>query len=337
MMLDSLNRALLRDAIKPALWTLLGGSAIAAVIGGVRCLGTEAVVPDLATFGALTSLAIPISWSIIIPIAALAGYVLALAKWVDEGAWTGLSAMGKGGRTLLPSAISAGVLVAVGTASMTLWLEPAARQLARGQLLEASAGYSLSPGATLEIGGMQIRASAMEDGWARELLFSNAALVGMASRGRLVSTKYGLALELERGSMATLQDPPTRISWDRWVRPLPPIRPPRLEIHEQTTRGLSAQAKNSEQLGLNAYYEWAVFWKRFFHPLAALLLPMAMMPLATRKRPAMAIGAISVGYLVAVRLGDTLAFGVGGILAAMSGPLFITLAGLVLWWAWRDR
>ena len=336
-MLDSLNMALLRDAIKPALWTLLGGSAIAAVIAGVRCLGAEAVVPDMATFGALTILAIPISWSIVLPISGLAGYVLALARWVDEGSWTGISAMAKSGRSLLPSAIFTGVLVAMATASMTLWLEPAARRQARHQLLGASADYSLSPGVTIDIGGIALRASAMEGPWARDLLFSNDAVVGMARRGRLVTTNQGLALELEQGSMVALSQPPTRISWDRWVRPLPPRRPAKPQIHEQSTPALRTQAQNTEQLGLNPHYEWAVYWKRFLHPLAVLLLPMAMMPLAIRRRRALAMGGMCIAYLLAVRLGDTLAFGLGGILAATSGPLFVTVAGLVLWWLWRDR
>ncbi len=333
-----ITRAVLRDAAAPAWWTFVAASALSAVVAGVRALWTEGVVLDPLTWVRVLALAVPSLWSIALPAAAAVGIAAAVSRWVEEGAWIGARAAGLSGRHLLPAALVLGGVLAAATAAMTRAGETAARRQTARALSEAAEAASLWPGQAVDLGGVTVRPTRVaDDGWSEELFLAGGGAVGTAARGRVVWAGDVLAVELEDGVMVVGDDPPVRVRFERWVRELPPPSAPRLELDQRSNAELVTVARRTERSGRDASYEWSILYKRLLHPLSALLLPVALIPAATRRRAAASVGLAVVYYLVAVRLGDHLSPSVGPLVAAAFGPVGVALWAAVAWARWGDR
>jgi hypothetical protein len=330
------NRAFLVDGGAPALGVLIAGAVAVAVAVGVAALWRADLVLDVDTWGRWVALAVPAASPLLIPAATAFAGVAVLARWQAEGAWTGLRGCGVAGRTLLPAAVALGLLGAVGAASMTHFGEPWARREARAAVEEPWLRVGLWPHRTTRLGPLTVRPERVADGWAEDVLFTVGDQVGSARRLRVVRAGDGAAVELRDGVLVGPVDHPWRLRWTTWVRTLPADRP-RVQLNERWTGDLRAAAARTEAAGGSASYEWAVYYKRWLHPVAAFLLPWALLPLGAGRRPYLAAALCGVGYLVAVRAGDHLANVVGGLPAAAAGPTFVLVLGLVTWARWWDR
>ena len=325
--------ALLRSATPAVAWVLCGGCAVAAVLGGLQPLMAGAVVPRPAAWLSLVVLSIPASLAIIAPTAATAGGVWTLARWEREGAWLGLRSSGVRGRQLIPAFLLLGLLGGATSGFATHLLGPASRSQIR-ELGRAPGAVELVPNAELRLGGVQLVVRETSGGWASDLFFASQRGFGTARRGRLVASDGGTAVELMDGVLATTEPIPITLSFRRWV--LPVSSSPRVELDELSTEELHVRWVATASAGRDASYERSVAMKRWLHPFAALILPLALLPLGVKARPMAWVGCAGVVYLVAVRLGDQLAFVVGANLAASIGPLAAIAMGLVLWTTWRD-
>lgn len=331
----TLDRAFLRDAVGPATIALVATSSCAAVLSGLRLLH-EAGVVDFATWCWAVLLAIPASASIAVPVAGAVGAVAALSRWVGEGAWAGARAAGVAGARLLGPALALGLVGGITTAAFTGWIEPAVRRTAHVTLAEAASRTRLWPGVATEIGPVVVLPDRVATGVAHDAFLGAPGALGTARRVRVVAASDGPALELSDGVLVITGDPAATLRFTRWTRPLP-ARSPRLELAERTSADLLEVVRRTEADGRDASYERAVLHKRWLHPLATLLLPLALLPLGAGRRPAAGLGLAALGYLVSVRAGDHLAAAVGGLAAASTGPLFVVAVGMVAWARWDDR
>jgi lipopolysaccharide export LptBFGC system permease protein LptF len=327
------GRALLRDAAPVIVVAIAAVVGLGAVVSGARVLQTGAGAPPIGAWLVVVGLSVGPSLSIAIPCGAAAGGVAALARWCEEGAWTGLRASGRGGASLVASVLLIGALAGGGTAAVTLWVEPAARAAAARQLDDALAAFSPWPGRTTDLGELTVRAARVDGVLAEDVFFASDGVIGTARRAHPALGDDGPVVVLEDGVIA---GPDWRATFRTWTRPIE--RPvPRVELAERTTADLARRAEQTARAGRDARYEWAVWWKRFFHPIAAFLAPLALLPLGAGRRPAVALGAAGLGYLVAVRTGDHLASALGPVASASAGPAWIAFLGVVGWATWRDR
>jgi len=315
---------------------LVAGAVAVAVGVGVAALWRADLVLDGWTWARWVALAIPAAGPLLIPAATGFAGVAVLARWRAEGSWTGLRACGIAGRNLLPVAMVWGLTGAVCTGLMTHVGEPWARREAQAAVEDPWLRIGLWPGRTTRLGPLSVRPERVSDGWAEDVWFTVGDQVGSARRMRVVAVGDGAALELREGVLLGPVDHPWRLGWSTWVRDLPPNRP-RVQLNERHTGDLRAAAARTEAAGGAAGYEWAVYYKRWLHPVAAFLLPWALLPLGAGRRPVLSAALCGVGYLVAVRAGDHLAGVVGGLPSAATGPCFVALLGLVTWARWRDR
>ena len=319
--------------------TFGAGCAVAAVVAGVRTLWAGGVVVGPGSWSLLVLLAIPSLWSIVLPAVGAVGTVAAMSRWVDEGAWIGARSVGVRGRTLLPAVLVLGAALGTATAVMTLYGEPLVKRTSARVINEAAADVSLWPGELTDLGPVVVRPERRDKtGYAEALFIAGDGLVGTAQRGRVVRRGEQLAVELIDGSMVFGSGDVVRVEFDRWVRELPAPGSRRLELDQRTNAELAAAATRTQQSGGGASYEWAILYKRYLHPIAALLFPLALLPAgASGRRPAASAALACVGYLVAVRFGDHLATVVGPWLGAATGPLFVALWAAVAWARWADR
>ncbi|MBW1879283.1 MAG: hypothetical protein JRJ84_13050 [Deltaproteobacteria bacterium] len=331
-----MNRAFLFGGGAPAAGVLLAGAVAVAVVVGVAALWRADLVVDGRTWWRWVALAFPAAGPLLIPAATGFAGVAVLARWRAEGSWTGLRGCGIAGRNLLPAVVAWGILGAVGTGCMTHFGEPWARREAQAAVEAPWLRVGLWPGRTTRLGPLSVRPGRVADGWAEDVLFTVGDQVGFAGRMRLVRVGDGAAVELRDGVLVGPVDHPWRLSWSTWVRALP-AHQPRVQLNQRRTSDLRAAAARTEAAGGAAGYEWAVYFKRWLHPVAALLLPWALLPLGAGRRPTLAAALCGVGYLLVVRAGDHVAEVVGGLPAAAAGPCFVVVLGLVTWARWRDR
>jgi hypothetical protein len=319
------------DAMRPAAVVLAAMTGLGAVVAGIASLQGEASLADVGTWVTVVGLALPSTWAIAVPAAAVAAPVAAVAGWMDEGSWTGLAAAGRAGRRLVPGVLAVGLLAGAVTFGMVGWVDPTARRAAH-RLVAASADHAaLYPGITAVIDGVTVRPAAVVDGVAEDVFLADDGAVGTA---RKLSVQDG-QLVLEDGRIARTSGVPWRVGFRRWTRPLPAGGRERVELSERTNPDLAVfVAREGDR---DRGYERAVWLKRYVHPLVTAVAPCALLPLAAAARPLLAIGAAGVGYLVAVRLGDQLAGVAGPALAAATGPIYVAVVGGVAWARWRDR
>jgi lipopolysaccharide export LptBFGC system permease protein LptF len=328
---------MLSDALRPAVWTLAASSAVASVTAAARLLWGESVVLETGAFVWLVLLAAPASFSIAVPAAGAVGVVSALARWVEEGAWAGARACGVSGRRLVPAAAIVGILCAAATMGMSRVGEPWVKRTAGRVTAETAAQVSLWPGTSVVIGDVTVRAEEVQDGVARQVFLASDGAVGTAARARVVSMDQGAAIELLDGVLAASGPPPWRMTWGRWLRPLPRAESARVELDERTNEELGDLVRRMEEQGRDASYERSVLHKRWLHPFAALLLPVALLPIGAMGRPVTGLTVAAVGYLLVVRVGDHLAPAIGSWAAASAGPLWVGVLGLLAWTRWGDR
>lgn len=330
-----LTLAALREGRAAAVATGLAGAAMVAVVTGVGALWRNDLVVDGPTWWALVALSVPATSPWWIPAATAVGGLAALSRWRDTGAWVGLRAAGIGGAALVWAALAWGVIGGLGTALAGHTWAPGARRAVARLSAEPWRRMSLWPGHAVRIGDLTILPSTVHEGWVGDVLLVGGDRIGGARRMRVTEVGGVPALEVKDGSWTGVDPVPWRVTFESWVRPLA-VDSPRVELDQRSTADLAASAARTEAAGGGAAYEWAVYWKRWLHPFAALLLPVALLPLGARRNGWAWAAAVGVGYLAAVRLGD-LATAVMGAAGAWTGPVWVAAVGVVAWLAWRDR
>lgn len=275
------------------------------------------------------------SGSICLPTAAAAGVVAALSGMVDDGSWVGMQASGVSGRRLVPVAAALGLVAGIATFALSGYGEPIARR-ATGRAVAAAIDVRLSPGRLVALGDLVLRADHVDERGAADVFLATDGALGTAARATLDRSSGQVRVTLTDGAIAGLDPRPWSVSFRSWTRDLPALAAPRVELDERTNPELADAVARTEAAGRDARYERAVLWKRWLHPIAAAVFPAAILPLGARARPYAALGAVAVGYLVAVRAGDQLAAALGPG-ASAAGPLWIALCGVAAWASWRDR
>ena len=329
-----LTVSMVRSVAPGAFELALGACTVALVLGAVQLVVAGSAVPRPATWLSIATLSVVASVWIVVPLACVGGVVAALAGWERNGGWVGLRSAGVRGRQLLPAALLVGCVSALVTCLATHQLGPMARTQIR-ELGRAPGALVLVPGAEARVGDSLFVAGEVGGGWASDLFFASPRGLGSADRARLVDDDGGTALELLDGVLVAIDPVPIRVTFRRWILPLE--RSPRVELDELRTSELLARAAATAASGRDDSYERAVAYKRWFHPLASLLLPLALLPLGVRRYPMASLGASGIGYLIAVRVGDHLSGSLGALASAALGPVFVGVLGLLLWSRWRDR
>ena len=83
---------------RPIFWfALLWGSVLFSVLAGAAVLVEAAVVPKLPTLLLLLVLAIPASWTLMLPLAGCFAVGLGMASWRNQGGWLAFQASGGAG------------------------------------------------------------------------------------------------------------------------------------------------------------------------------------------------------------------------------------------------
>lgn len=322
-------------AVRPAVVTAIGIGGLWGGLAGVRVLETGAAAPGPAVWIAIVGLGALSSGSICLPVAAAAGVVASLAGMVDDGSWTGLQASGVSGRRLAPIAAAMGLFTGLATFGMAGYGEPIARRSA-GRALATAVDVRLSPGGLVTLGRLALRADRVDVHGASDVFFAIDGAIGTARHATIDRGTGGARVSLTDGAVAGLDPRPWRVEFREWHRDLPGLAQPRVELDERTNPELADAVARTAAAGRDARYERAVLWKRWLHPLAAAVFPVAAMPLGASARPYAALAAVAVGYLVAVRAGDQLAMALGPT-AAGAGPAWLAGCGIVAWAAWRER
>jgi lipopolysaccharide export LptBFGC system permease protein LptF len=315
-------------------WIFLGAGAIALVQGAVLPLVGGAVVLRPGAWLSVVLLSPLAALWILAPMISVGGSVAGLARWHQDGAWTGLQASGTRGGQLAPAVLLVGLLGALLTWGGTQWCGPYARGRIQ-EIVHNPAAMVLVPKSESRVGDWVFSVRGVDGGWTTDLFFASPDGVGTATRARLVMQQGSPALELLDGVWLASGPVPVRVAFRRWIRPLAPGR--RVELDELFTSQVLHRAAATHAQGRDDSYERAVAYKRWLHPLAMLLFPLAVLPLGVRRHPMVWVGASGIGYLVAVRIGDHLSSVVGAWGASAFGPLFVGVLGAVLWWQWEDR
>ena len=294
------------------------------------------VVPSLPTVLWLTLLAIPASWSMVVPLSACLGVALGMQRWREEGGWVALQTCDLAGRTFIRPIAQFGLWVMLMTSVSGMWIEPWSRSASRAIYSDAVSSMMLIENQPVTLGEQVLVAGKYANGWYEDVMIHGPGSVTYATRGRVVDVGDAFGVELINGSLVSLQEPSWRVLWSRWVIELPPGISARVELNERTVIALWQQAARTESSGGDAAYEWAVAYKRFVHPLCAALLVVGVLPLGMLRSPGLAVGVVAVGYVAAVRVGDGLVPGLGASLGAGTGLLFSAVFAAGAWWAWRD-
>ena len=268
--------------------------------------------------------------SILGPVALGVAWVAILGRWVEEGVWVGLGSCAISGRFWWRSSLVVGACLGMVTASATLGWEPSVKRMLGASAHEVARDS-----------GFAQRWTPLEGGW----LWVERQSSGEVSGVRWVSA-HG-AWSSQRG----------RVEGSNWVMEgVSRLGPPRgsymtastvkMEVREPDRRiGLSERglgelfevARRTESSGGDGSYERAVAWKRFFHPLACGLLPMALLPVAAGRRRWWGLAVTGLGYFIVVRLSDHMVQGLGAPLSASLGLLWMMGVASVSWASWRQR
>jgi lipopolysaccharide export LptBFGC system permease protein LptF len=323
---------------RPIFWfALLWGSVLFSALAGAAVLVEAAVVPELPTLLLLLLLAIPVSWTMVLPLAGCFAVGLGMTGWRDRGGWLAFQTSGGSGRALVPLIGPYAVLLGLVTALSGMWLEPLCRSVSRDAVLDSISETLLLPGRTVVLGEQHVQVGALVEGWYTDVLIRGPEGVAYARRGQLVAIKGGLALQLEEGSMVSMGEPSWRLEWDSWVHRLEIPVSRRIELNERDVISLWQQAARTEAAGGAADYEWAVAYKRFIHPLSAATLLLGVLPLGLRRWSAVWVGGAGLGYAFSIRVGDSLVTSMGPLVGASVGLLFCLLLCLASWLSWRER
>jgi lipopolysaccharide export LptBFGC system permease protein LptF len=327
--------AVARGAFRPALVTLVAIGGLWGGLAGVRVLEAGAAAPGPVAWLAIVAFGALSSGSMGVPAAVAAGVVASVSAFVDDGSWVGMRASGVSGRRLVPVVAAMGLCAGGVTFAMSGYVEPIARRSA-GRAVAAAVDVRLFPGSVVSLGGIALRADAVDDGGASGVFIATGSAVGAARHAVIDRTSDGVRVELVDGEIAGLDPRPWNVRFDRWRHDVPSLARGRVELDQRTNPELSDAIGKTEAAGRDARYERAVLWKRWLHPIAAALWPISVLPLGVANRPLATFGAVAVGYLVAVRAGDQLANAMGA-QSALAGPLWVLVCGIVAWARWRDR
>lgn len=295
-----LEKAIARLGVIPLFWGWLAVSGGVALWAGAEVLLGGA--PPLALAVALAG-AQPVAVAVAVGV----GWTEALRRFADGGAWMALQLAGIGPRRVMLSSLLMGVLAGAYGAGWTLACTPA--------LYRVGASAQEAP-SRLRFGEGALEPLPPAEGGG---VF--AAWGPWAGRARWVRWEGG-AVVLGPGCAV---GPEGEVCWDRWERPIQwPAR--RIELRERATRELAAVAARTAASGGDAAYEWMVYYKRFSHPLAILLLPGALTPWALGRRPWAALGGLAAGWWLLVRGGDGLPAA-----WAWAAPAWVAAWGLLGW------
>lgn len=321
----------------PIFWFgLLWGSVLFSVLAGAALLVEAAVVPGVPTLLLLLILAIPVSWTMVLPLAGCFAVGLGMTSWRTRGGWLAFQASGGSGRALAPLVGRYALLLGLCTALSGMWLEPLCRSISRDAYLGSLSETLLLPGRTVVLGEQYIQVGALVEGWYEDVLIRGPDAVAYARRGQIVHVEDGIGLQLDEGSMVSLGDPSWRLEWESWVHRLEIPISPRVELNERDVLSLWRQAARTEAAGGSADYEWAVAYKRLVHPISAAVLLMGVLPLGLRRWSAFWVGGAGLGYAVSIRVGDGLVASAGPLVGASLGLLFCVLLCLGSWLSWRE-
>ena len=298
-------------------------------VGAVQWLQAP-VAPPAEALPAVLLAAVPMVLGTGLPLAALAGVLVVLSRWLDEGAWLALQTSGLSGRALLPGLVLLGLAIGSVSFSLAHHLEPAARTTLREILRE---GLRPVAGRPLDLGAGMLVADHVDGDRLRGVLFASDAdgLVGTAREARLEDD----ALVLLEGRAHAPGPPELAVRFEEARVPL--ARPGvRVELVERSTPRLGELVERMEARGRDAAYERAVLTKRTAWPVSAFLLTLLAAPLALRGRSGLA-GVAVLAYWVLVRVCDGAAAALGGTLAGWAPTGVLALVTLVSWLRWRDR
>lgn len=329
-------RTITRYTLHSVVPAMAAAVVVVAGLGGLVGVALELlrapVRPSLSALPGLLLVALPLTWSAALPLAAMLGLSGALWRWRRDGQWSALRASGVGGGQLLRAALPLALGLSLGVAGLTHGVEPAARAATQAAL---RASLEVVPGRLVQLGGLSLVAEVAEGETLEGLAFAwedpGQLVSGAAARGRLEAD----ALVLEQGRLLALGASPVQVDFERLRLRLE--RPEaRVERTERSSAALRDLVQRMEAKGRDASHERATLLRRWSWPLAAGLLLLACPPLALSRR-LLPLAALPVAYWSLVRAADGLTLSLGGGLAAW-GPT-AALAALVaaLWWRWEER
>ena len=298
-------------------------------VGAVQWLQAP-VAPPVEALPRVLLAAVPMVLGTGLPLAVLAGVLVVLSRWLDEGAWLALQTSGLSGRALLPGLVLLGVAVGGASYALSHHLEPAARSSLREVLRD---GLRPVAGRPLDLGAGILVADQVDGERLRGVLFASDGdgLVGTAREARLEAD----ALVLLEGRAHAPGPPELAVSFEQARVPLSPPGV-RVELVERSTERLGELVERMEEKGRDAAYERAVLTKRTAWPVSAFLLTLLAAPLALRGRSGRAALAV-LAYWVLVRVCDGAAGALGGTLAGWAPTAVLGVATLASWLRWRDR
>ena len=332
-----MTRAFLIDCVRPAAWTWLVGSGLAAIVAATRLLWGDSGMLDVTTWAVLVMCAIPASWSVVLPASGAVAVVTTLGRWVEEGAWLGWRATGGRGRALVPAVFIVGGCVGLATGVMTLSLEPWLLRQARSVLIGAVAEVELSPGSMVEMGGVAIRPARRVGSMYEDVFWASDRVRGQADRMGFRQHGDGLSLEVERGRMLGTSPHPWKLEFEHWTRPLERMEGPRLELNQRSYGEMKSLIEKTREAGRDASYEEAVLLKRFTLPLAFSLVPFALLPLGRMRWRGMGLMSAGLAMLIVIRLGDFGSVWLGSVGSAFASVGFVGAVAAVSWLGWGSR
>lgn len=305
-----------------------------AVFAGLALLWTLPVAPEPARWLMLVAVTVPAQLTPALPLAGGVAAVHVAWRWRREGALVGLAASGLGTRVLLVPAVLLGLLGLLLTGLWTHQVSVRAHQLRQQWLTETTASVALLPGQPIEVGDWTLLPQSVSGEQAEQVLLVGPELAGSARTARVGQAGDAVALVLTDG---VLFDGSDRLTFTRYVHPLTLQQDRRIQLDERSSLELARVVARTREAGRDASYEAAVLHKRSTHPLVALLLPVALLPLAGGRRPALGTVAAGLGWLVMIRVGDQLAQVLGAWPSALAGAGFVALWGVFAWLRWRER
>ena len=286
-----------------------------------------ATYPEILWVVALSSLSFS---SILLPASFGGAWVAVVGRWAQEGVWVGVGSCGVSGRIWARTCCVWGGCLMLLTGSATLIWEPPVRRMLASQV-----------DAVVQTNALAQRWTPVEGGWlwledwegerARDVWWVSAQGVWTATsayaQGEVWVLEQVTSLGFPKGTYMTASSATLQVG----------VRDRRIGLTERTLGELREVARRTEASGGDGTYERAVAWKRFVHPLACGLFPMALLPLAVSRRRWWGLGGMGLGYLMVVRLADHEAPWLGAGLSASAGFVWMLVCVCASWMLWRDR